>query len=38
MGYRVLCAGDQYVKEIPKAAIRLSEIKQVVNPTQQYDI
>ncbi|MEH7236854.1 GyrI-like domain-containing protein [Bacillus sp. JJ1562] len=40
VGFRVLCSGDQYVVEIPKASFRLSEriteIKQVVNPLQQY--
>ncbi len=37
---RVLCAGDEYIVEIPKASFllneRISEIKQVVNPSQQY--
>ena len=36
VGFRVLCSGDQYINEIPKASLRLSkrisEIKQVVNP------
>ena len=40
VGFRVLCAGDEYIVEIPKASFRLSEriseIKQVVNPLQQY--
>jgi predicted transcriptional regulator YdeE len=40
VGYRVLCSGDQYIVEIPKASLRLSEriseIKQVVNPLQQF--
>jgi len=35
-----LCAGDEYIVEIPKASFllneRISEIKQVVNPSQQY--
>ncbi|WP_042148262.1 GyrI-like domain-containing protein [Paucisalibacillus sp. EB02] len=40
VGFRVLCPGDQYVVEIPKASShlseRISEIKHVVNPLQQY--
>ncbi|GGB41146.1 hypothetical protein GCM10011409_18340 [Lentibacillus populi] len=40
IGFRVLCSGDQYIVEIPKASLRLSErlseIKQVVNPLQQF--
>ncbi|MBE4909842.1 GyrI-like domain-containing protein [Bacillus luteolus] len=40
VGFRVLCAGDQYIVEIPKASKCLqesiSEIKQVVNPLIQY--
>lgn len=40
VGFRVLCSGDQYIVEIPKASFRLSEriseIKQLVNPLQQY--
>ena len=40
VGFRVLCAGDEYIVEIPKASFllneRISEIKQVVNPSQQY--
>jgi predicted transcriptional regulator YdeE len=40
VGFRVLCPGDQYIEEIPKAALSLSEriheIKQVVNPLVQY--
>lgn len=40
VGFRVLCSDDQYIIEIPKASIRLnkriSEIKQVINPVQQY--
>lgn len=35
-----MCAGDEYIVEIPKASFllneRISEIKQVVNPSQQY--
>ncbi|WP_427136867.1 GyrI-like domain-containing protein [Psychrobacillus psychrodurans] len=40
VGFRVLCSNDQYLVEIPKASLklshRLSEIKQVVNPTEQF--
>lgn len=40
VGFRVLCPGDQYIIEIPKASIqlseRISEIKQVVNPLRQF--
>ncbi|WP_323368613.1 hypothetical protein [Radiobacillus deserti] len=40
VGFRVLCPGDQYITEIPKASQKLSErikeIKQVVNPSLQY--
>ncbi|MBP2242470.1 putative transcriptional regulator YdeE [Cytobacillus eiseniae] len=40
VGFRVLCAGDQYLVEIPKASLKLSErvseIKQVVNPNEQF--
>ena len=40
VGFRVLCSGDQYLVEIPKASLRLceriSEIKQVVNPIEQF--
>lgn len=40
VGFRVLCPGDQYIKEIPKASKQLSdrlgEIKNVVNPSLQY--
>ncbi|TQR19440.1 GyrI-like domain-containing protein [Psychrobacillus vulpis] len=40
VGFRVLCAGEQYIEEIPKASLRLSEciseIKHVVNPLQQF--
>ncbi|MGN7398593.1 GyrI-like domain-containing protein [Cytobacillus praedii] len=40
VGFRVLCSGDQYIVEIPKASLHLSErineIKQVVNPFQQF--
>jgi len=40
VGFRVLCAGDQYIVEIPKATSRLSEclseIKNMVNPSERY--
>ncbi|MCC3359395.1 GyrI-like domain-containing protein [Bacillus sp. REN16] len=40
VGFRVLCPGDQYIIEIPKASLQLSEriheIKNVVNPLQQF--
>jgi predicted transcriptional regulator YdeE len=40
VGFRVLCPGNQYVVEIPKASLqlsaRLAEIKNVVNPGVQY--
>ena len=40
VGFRVWCSGEEYIVEIPKASFRLSEriseIKQVVNPLQQY--
>jgi predicted transcriptional regulator YdeE len=40
VGFRVLCPGNQYVDEIPKASVqlsaRLTEIKNVVNPALQY--
>ena len=40
VGFRVLCPGDQYIIEIPKASLqlseRISEIKQVVNPLLQF--
>ncbi|MBS8263679.1 AraC family transcriptional regulator [Mesobacillus boroniphilus] len=40
VGIRVLCPGDQYIIEIPKASKRLSErideIANVVNPALQY--
>ncbi|WP_043934751.1 GyrI-like domain-containing protein [Bacillus sp. EB01] len=40
VGFRVLCSGKQYLIEIPKASLRLSEriseIKQVVNPIEQF--
>ena len=40
VGFRVLCSGEEYIVEIPKASFRLSEriseIKRVVNPLQQY--
>ncbi|WP_144512949.1 GyrI-like domain-containing protein [Bacillus sp. FJAT-22090] len=39
VGFRVLCPGDEYVNEIPKASIelqkRLHEIQQVINPSLQ---
>ena len=39
VGFRVLCSGDQYLVEIPKASLmlteRISEIKQVVDPNIQ---
>lgn len=39
VGFRVLCPGDQFIKEIPKASLlldnRLHEIKNVINPHQQ---
>ncbi len=39
VGIRVLCAGDQYIVQIPKASLklneRISEIKHVINPMQQ---
>lgn len=40
VGFRVLCPGDQYVVEIPKASFllseRLDEIKNVVKPGLQF--
>jgi predicted transcriptional regulator YdeE len=40
VGFRVLCSGDQYLVEISKASLRLSkrisEIKQVINPNEQF--
>lgn len=40
VGFRVLCSGDQYIVEIPRASVhlskRMSEIKHVVNPLQQF--
>jgi predicted transcriptional regulator YdeE len=40
VGFRVLCSGNQYLVEIPRASLRLSEriseIKQVVNPFEQF--
>ncbi|QTD40392.1 GyrI-like domain-containing protein [Sporosarcina sp. Te-1] len=40
VGYRILCEGDQYIVEIPKASLRLQEmvadIPYVVNPSQQF--
>lgn len=42
VGFRILCSGDQYIVEIPKASLRLSEriseIKHVVNPLQQFGV
>lgn len=39
VGFRVLCSGDQYLVEIPKASLildkRIGEIKQVINPDTQ---
>lgn len=39
VGFRVLCPGNQYLAEIPKASLmltkRISEIRQVVNPNIQ---
>ena len=39
VGIRVLCAADQYIVQIPKASLelseRISEIKHVINPMQQ---
>jgi predicted transcriptional regulator YdeE len=40
VGFRVLCSGNQFLVEIPKASLRLSEriseIKQVINPFEQF--
>ena len=40
VGFRVLCEGDQYIDEIPKAAFqlneRIDEIQQVTNLSVQY--
>jgi predicted transcriptional regulator YdeE len=40
VGFRVLCSNEQYIFEIPKASSllseRINEIKQIVNPSQQY--
>ncbi|KGR77363.1 GyrI-like domain-containing protein [Ureibacillus manganicus] len=40
VGFRVLCPGDQYIIEIPRASIllseRISEIKHLVNPLIQF--
>ncbi|WP_042224222.1 GyrI-like domain-containing protein [Oceanobacillus manasiensis] len=40
VGFRVLCSGDQYINEIPKASLwlegRINEIKHVVNPLLQF--
>ena len=42
VGFRVLCPGDQYIVEIPKATVRLNErigeIKQLVNPSHRYGV
>ncbi|MFT0603863.1 GyrI-like domain-containing protein [Bacillus cereus] len=39
VGFRVLCPGDQFIKEIPKTSMllnkRINEIKQVMNPSIQ---
>ncbi|MCA0149530.1 GyrI-like domain-containing protein [Rossellomorea vietnamensis] len=39
VGFRVVCPGDEYVKEIPKAAVRLQErkgeIQNALQPDQQ---
>lgn len=39
VGFRVVCPGDEYVKEIPKAAMKLQEkkgeIQNVLQPDQQ---
>lgn len=39
VGFRILCSGDQYLVEIPKASLmlteRISEINQVVDPNIQ---
>lgn len=39
VGFRILCPGEQYVNEIPKATLqlseRISEISNVINPFQQ---
>jgi predicted transcriptional regulator YdeE len=39
VGYRVVCTGDKYVEEIPKAAVRLKErkgeIKNALHTSQQ---
>ncbi|MFC0417160.1 GyrI-like domain-containing protein [Cytobacillus solani] len=40
VGFRVLCSGDQYIVEIPKASFHLSkrinEVKHIINPLQQF--
>lgn len=40
VGFRVVCSGDQYIEEIPKASLQLSkrirEIKHVLDPFHQY--
>lgn len=42
VGFRILCPGDQYVNEIPKASLqlseRISEISNVINPFQQIGV
>lgn len=39
VGFRVLCDGDQYINEIPKASLalkdRIMEIKHIISPDQQ---
>jgi predicted transcriptional regulator YdeE len=39
VGHRVLCDGDQYINEIPKAALalqnRIKDIRNVISPDQQ---
>lgn len=39
VGFRVLCAADQYIVEIPKASLklreRINEVKHVINPMKQ---
>lgn len=40
VGFRVLCPGDQYIVEIPKATLllseRINEIKHITEPIQMY--
>ncbi|MDP5275431.1 GyrI-like domain-containing protein [Chengkuizengella axinellae] len=42
VGFRVVCTGEQYIKEIPKASkllyTRLNEVKHVVNPSLQIGV